>query len=315
VDDSDLPLFQHVKGFVSEEDRAAILSGIALGHDPSSAHFAARTKAIRFVTIIQGKPMAFAQNYFVQNADYNDFSGGLRRVYSLIPSEWIEESGPVGKMVLQFAEYYRIPEKTVILVQIQTSFMRELNRTESITGQGIHTDGADRACIVCLHRGSGIFGPANQFHAKLDGSKPLTEPKILEHGEACFFKDNEVYHYVTPGGCKKGADASAASAPAPSSETQEASVAGATAGAVNQRTIMIMHAPAEIYMMGIENKNNTLGSRVSSVKLRDENEKGTETVEKAEKGADNAAYTSELDYMGLAQSLGSLSLTADRHEY
>jgi hypothetical protein len=37
--------------------------------------------------------------------------------------------------------------------------------------------------------------------------------------------------------------------------------------------MMIMHAPAEIYMQGLPNPNNTLGANESDVKLRGQTER------------------------------------------
>eukprot|EP00927_Polykrikos_kofoidii_P049676 TRINITY_DN43703_c0_g1_i1.p1 TRINITY_DN43703_c0_g1~~TRINITY_DN43703_c0_g1_i1.p1 ORF type:complete len:335 (+),score=23.33 TRINITY_DN43703_c0_g1_i1:134-1138(+) len=278
AEDAHLPSFEHMRSFVPEKERLEMVKCLprVLGYDASSEHFAQREKAIRFITIIQGKAMAFTQNYFVQNADYNDFSGGYRRTYDLIPDEWVvEENGPVGKMCVQFAEYYKIPEKTVILAQIQTSWIPEKQSAShesfaSITGQGIHTDGADRACIVCLHRGARIEGAGNQFHAALDGSAPLCEPLILENGDACYFKDNEIYHYVTRGTVKRSGCSSVEKNQIAGSDADDGSISfGESSNAHDRaRTILIMHAPAELYMIGTGNHRNTLGTRVSVVKLR-----------------------------------------------
>ena len=66
-----------------------------------------------------------------------------------------------------------------------------------MTGQGIHTDGADRAMLVCLHRGDKIEGAENVFHASLDGMEPLCEELPLQNREGLYFKDNSLYHTVT----------------------------------------------------------------------------------------------------------------------
>eukprot|EP00415_Alexandrium_ostenfeldii_P000912 UN0912 len=152
-------------------------------------------------------------------------------------------------MVLKFAAYYKIPDKTVILAQIQSTILNAVyhdDRRLSITGQGIHSDGSDRAVIVGLRRGANV-GASNQFHAKLDGSEPLCEPISLGDGECIFFKDNTVFHYVTPGATKSECSS------------------GCDEGA---RTILLMHAPAEMYLSGQTNRNGKEGVKASSVQLR-----------------------------------------------
>lgn len=247
------PMFEHILDVMSDAERQHILENIVLSDDPSSKHFAKRHKAIRFVTIINGRVQTFTQNYFLQDVEYNDFSGGLRRYYGLINEDLFEPGAPVAKVVLNFAEYYGIPEKTAILIQIQTSYFdkKEYAKTRaSVTGQGIHTDGADRAMLVCLHRGDKLEGAENLFHASLDGTEPLCEELPLQNREGLYFKDNSIYHTVTRAQVGKYQNLEQVS-----------------------RTMMIMHAPAEIYMQGLPNPNNTLGANESDVKLRGQTER------------------------------------------
>mmetsp|Transcript_51271 Transcript_51271/g.81958 ORF Transcript_51271/g.81958 Transcript_51271/m.81958 type:complete len:332 (+) Transcript_51271:39-1034(+) len=254
------PNFEHVVDVMSEAERQHILKNIVLSEDPSSKHFAERHKAIRFATIINGRVQTFTQNYFLQDVEYNDFSGGLRRYYGLINEELFEPGAPVAKVVLNFAKYYGIPEKTAILIQIQTNFFdkKEYAKTRaSVTGQGIHTDGADRAMLVCLHRGEKIEGAANVFHASLDGMEELCDELPLQKREGVYFKDNTIYHTVTR-----------------ASRGEFKNLEQVT------RTMMIMHAPAEIYMQGLSNPNNNLGANESDVKLRDGDK--TERLKKRE---------------------------------
>ena len=118
-----------------------------------------------------------------------------------------------------------------------------------MTGQGIHTDGADRAMLVCLHRGDKLEGAENVFHASLDGTEPLCEELPLQNREGLYFKDNSLYHTVTRAAVGKYQNLEQVS-----------------------RTMMIVHAPAEIYMQGLPNPNNTLGANESDVKLRGQTE-------------------------------------------
>jgi len=246
-------MFEHILDIMSDAERQHILENTVLSEDPSSKHFAKRHKAIRFATIINGRVQTFTQNYFLQDVEYNDFSGGLRRYYGLINEDLFEPGAPIAKVVLNFAKYYGIPEKTAILIQIQTSYFdkKEYAKTRaSVTGQGIHTDGADRAMLVCLHRGDKLEGAKNVFHASLDGTEPLCEELPLQNREGLYFKDNSLYHTVTRAAVGKYQNLEQVS-----------------------RTMMIVHAPAEIYMQGLPNPNNTLGANESDVKLRGQTER------------------------------------------
>ena len=245
------PLFEHIPETMSEEERQHILQHVVLSDDPSSKHFARREKAIRFATVINGRVQTFTQNYFLQDVEYNDFSGGYRRYYALINEELFEPGAPIAKVVLNFAKYYSIPEKTAILIQIQTNIFDQLEGAKSrasVTGQGIHTDGADRAMIVCLHRGELLEGCENVFHGSLNGMEELSDEIPLKDREGLFFKDNSLYHTVTRAGIR-----------GKHKNLEQIS-----------RTSMIMHAPAEIYMQGLSNPNNNLGANEAEVQLRDE---------------------------------------------
>ena len=81
---------------------------------------------------------------------YNDFSGGYRRHYAKIADEFLQEH--LRRPILAFAAYYGLPERGLILLQIQASEIAPgdaaagaRDRAGSVTGQGIHTDGANRA--------------------------------------------------------------------------------------------------------------------------------------------------------------------------
>ena len=75
---------------------------MVLSDDPSSKHFARREKAIRFATIINGRVQTFTQNYFLQDVEYNDFSGGYRRYYALINEELFEPGAPIAQSPVVF---------------------------------------------------------------------------------------------------------------------------------------------------------------------------------------------------------------------
>eukprot|EP00959_Pyramimonas_sp_CCMP1952_P305505 6392841-Pyramimonas_sp.AAC.1 len=144
---------------------------------------------------------------------------------------------------------YDLPDG-VILAQIQRSVFSPqkpgLTRQQSTTGQGIHTDGLNHAMIVNLQRGRHIRGALNQFHGKLDGTEPLCEPTVLGEGVACAFKDNTIFHYVTPGYVSEDG------------------------GAVEDRSrvVMLFHYPGHIVLDGSFNADNAQGTRKSEVQLR-----------------------------------------------
>jgi len=211
---------------------------------------APRNKAIRFVLVYANRLVPLAQDYFQQGECYNDFSGGYKRHFATIDDDTLKTIQPA---VMAFVKHFQLPEKTVILVQIQTSTFQEpvesdvvpWASTKSVTGQGIHTDGHDRAMIVCLGRGSGVHGAENQFHEALDGSSPLCEPKVLQPCHAAAFQDNAIYHYVTPGYAARDAHREDCT-----------------------RTMLIMHDSAECVLWGLPNPNNRLGAKESVLKLR-----------------------------------------------
>jgi len=242
------PKFEFVPGALSQEEIQGIQSFADehLGPDESSVHFMRRKKAIAFVFLLHGRVYSMEQNYFVQNEGYNDFSGGLRRPFAKISDQILQKE--LHAVVLRFAEYNNIPDKAIMLIQIQTSEVDkteegEVRRQLSITGQGIHTDGHEKAMLMCLRR-KNVTGAMNQYYGDLDGKQPLCEPRVLEEGDASFFTDNELYHYVSPAG--------------PADPTEEMA-----------RTMLLMHYPAEDVLVGASSPKNNGGTRESKVKLRE----------------------------------------------
>merc|ERR1712151_363578 len=106
-----------------------------------------------------------------------------------------------------------------MLVQIHTSEAEgsdaDVCTPRSVTGQGIHTD----------------------------GKEPLCTPRILQEGDVSFFKDNELFHYVSPAG--------------PEDPSEDMA-----------RTMLLIHYPAEEVLVGGISPKNDLGTRAAGVKLR-----------------------------------------------
>lgn len=240
------PPFEFYQNVISRESLETVNTYIH-GHkntwDPSSTYFAYRNKMIRFVLFVRGDIFTLEQNYFVQPAGYNDFSGGTKREFQLIPSKIIYAH--LRPIVLQYCNYYQVPDKTVLLLQFNATYPKSFKAQgdmESVSGQGIHTDGAERAALVCFER-SNVNGAANVFHRKLDGSEPLCSPTVLMPGDIVFWKDNEIYHQVLP-----------------IQSTDEHNP--------GCRTVLLIHSPADFVLVGQEMETNTLTTQASLNPLR-----------------------------------------------
>lgn len=229
------PKFAFTKGMITKDGLKQVMDYIVnagLSEDPCSEFFLKRTKHIRFLTTRSSSFDFLERDYFIQNEDYNDFAGGYQRHFGLIPEEMI--NGPLCAVIRFWLQEYAIPEGTTILVQIQRTEVSPNSQRNSVTGQGIHTDGAARAAVACLER-EGVEGAENNFHAALDSSQALCAPTVLDPGDVAIFKDNALYHYVSPAYV-------------------------ATKGVKGFRTTLIFHAPADHYLTGAVYENNNLGS-------------------------------------------------------
>lgn len=92
-----------------------------LGEDPSSKFFIPRQKSIAYIMWIDGHPYALQQNFFLQNAKYNDFSGGYKRYYNIMPDWLIQDH--MKDLLKTFVETYKLPNYACILVQLQKSIV------------------------------------------------------------------------------------------------------------------------------------------------------------------------------------------------
>ncbi|MEO1392189.1 MAG: 2OG-Fe dioxygenase family protein [Cyanobacteria bacterium J06634_5] len=204
-----------------------------LGPDPSSDHFTTRTKNVAYVLCIQGEWFQIRAHCFTQPQQYNDFSGGYKRCYQEMPKTFL--TCPATKKVLNtFKATYNIPDNEPVLVQVQQSHVTADNAGQCLTGQGIHSDGADRAILVCLERDR-IQGAESAIYADLKGVRSLISPFVLQPGQAMLWHDNQVFHHVQPAQVTEGA----------------------THGS---RTVLIAHYPAVHYLNGSINPNNTLAT-------------------------------------------------------
>lgn len=220
------------------ETRDLLASCGSLGSDPSSQHFTKRTKSIAYVMCIEGQWFQLRADFFSQPQQYNDFSGGYKRFYRELPAQFLGCTA-TQKVLSTFQKTYGLPEKELMLVQVQTSHINHNTINQCLTGQGIHSDGADRAMLVCLQRDNVIHAESAIYH-DLNGQRAVLDPFILEEGHGLLWQDNQVFHHV---------------APAHLADTH-------TDGS---RTVLIAHYPAFHYLIGKTNPNNTLGTnQVSS---------------------------------------------------
>ena len=221
-----------------------------LGPDPSSDRFTTRSKNIAYVMCLNGEWYQIRAHCFNQSQDYNDFSGGYKRCYREMPSEFLD--CPATKKVLNaFKAAYRLPDNEPILVQVQTSHVTTDNAGQCLTGQGIHTDGADRAILVCLERNN-VEGAESTIYGDLEGRQSLIEPFVLEEGHAMVWQDNQVFHDVRPARVLDGEGE-------------------------GSRTVLIAHYPAIHYLTGAANPKNTLGTNSVEENKRLRNKVGTAT--------------------------------------
>ncbi|MEL6582126.1 MAG: 2OG-Fe dioxygenase family protein [Cyanobacteria bacterium J06621_12] len=228
----------------SEEASALLASCGELGVDPSSNYFTQRTKNIAYVLSINEQWFQLDAQCFIQAEQHNDFSGGYQRCYQKMPRQFLACEA-TKKVLNAFKSAYNIPDHELILVQVQKSHVTNENAGQCLTGQGIHSDGADRAMLVCLERNN-VAGAKSAIYADLAGKRSLIKPFVLEEGKAMMWHDNHVYHHVQP------------------AEVIESEKEGT-------RTVLIAHYPAIHYLQGTANSNNTLPTQIvdKSRRLRD----------------------------------------------
>ncbi|NEQ50297.1 MAG: 2OG-Fe dioxygenase family protein [Leptolyngbya sp. SIO3F4] len=223
------------------ETNELLLSCGCLGPDPSSQHFTKRTKSIAYVMCIEGQWFQLRADFFSQPQKYNDFSGGYKRFYRELPSDFLQCQA-TQKVLSSFQKSHGIPEKELILVQVQTSHINHHNHTQCLTGQGIHSDGADRAMLVCLQR-ENITHAENAIYRDLSGHRAVLDPFVLKEGHGLLWHDNRLFHYVAPAQLKN-----------PQMD--------------GSRTVLIAHYPAFHYLSGKINPNNTLGTNQVALNKR-----------------------------------------------
>lgn len=203
-----------------------------LGSDPISKTFAKRTKSIAFVICTRGRWFHVHQNFLIQAAGYNNGGGGgFKRYYRELPKEFIQ-SDVTQKLLCKFKDECDIPEGELVIVQVQTNHFSPSEEGKCLTGQGLHSDGANRAILACLSRDN-VEGARNAVFEDAAGKRLLLGPTVLEEGEVMFWEDNSTYHYVEP-------------------------VTLGNPSKPGSRTVLIAHYPAYYAVTGEMNPENTL---------------------------------------------------------
>lgn len=203
-----------------------------LGPDPISKNFAKRTKSIAFVICSRGRWFHVHQDFLIQAAGYNNGGGGgFKRYYKELPKEFIQ-SDVTQKLLGKFKDVCQIPEGELVIVQVQTNHFSASEEGKCLTGQGLHSDGANRAILACLKRDN-VRGARNAVFQDRDAEVLLLGPTVLNEGEVMFWEDNSTYHYVEP------------------ATLDDPSKPGS-------RTVLIAHYPAYYAVTGEMNPENTL---------------------------------------------------------
>lgn len=220
------------KAILSEGQAKDFLS--AMGSLGDDIWLKNRSKSIAYFKVESGRKFStLPHDYFIQPTSYNGtYHGGVMRKYERLPAA-LTNSPLMNKILRSFVDRFKdsIKAGTTILCQVQTS--TEYEDDGDVTGQGIHTDGADMAMILCLER-KNCQGAFNSFYADKEGWDCLMKPRILREGKAVFWKDNKIYHSVS-NLCPTNIDAGPAI-----------------------RTVMILHADGDMFLHGRLNKRNSL---------------------------------------------------------
>ena len=125
IDNKSLEMPFHIYPVISTEDADEVIQFVdngGLGVDPSSKYFMHREKCIRFIITYDETFFCLSQNYFLQASCYNDFSGGYKRIYKLLPESLLQ--GPLKEVILQFIRHNNLPNLSIVLVQLQASYFK-----------------------------------------------------------------------------------------------------------------------------------------------------------------------------------------------
>ena len=229
------PVFKSSRLKITNPQYELVTLAQQLGPDPSLEN---RLKSIRYLMIDRdGLWRKLPYDYFTQDNVYNDNpnQGGLKRYYKLLSDE-VVDSAPFQKILTNFSEHFPQKAGAIVLCQIQTT--TDWGATGDITGQGIHTDGAEEAMIVCLERKNVHPKSAkNALYEDVAGDRVVMRPRALQAAEAIFWKDNEIYHAVS----------------------HIAPLCMEDGPAI--RTVMLLHADSSYLIDGRKNERNKLPGR------------------------------------------------------
>jgi histidine decarboxylase len=132
----------------------------------------------------------------VQPTAFNPVHGDLVRQYAAIPTQLIE-SAPFRALLAAFAAQFDAPRDDVILAQLQ-----RITCCDAALGhpaiEGYHQDGNRYAAIVCVARENIAGATTRLAHDKHGGASSICYERVLQPGDALFFRDDQVFHYTTP---------------------------------------------------------------------------------------------------------------------
>ncbi len=241
--------FAFIRSILDESECQDIIKSAGkLGIDATSKDYTKRYKNIGLMVSVGESWYRLDQDYVEQHSNYNDSSsGGIRRYFTQFPKDF-PNNPSVLKVLNEFKKNFTIPDERIVLVQVQTSHVGK--DIDCLTGQGIHTDGQDVACVTCLHHGRNVKGARSAIFADKNGKDMILGPRALKPGEGLFFTDNKTYHYVEPAWCDHEDDSSDISARVDHDHDGHQ--------CDNERTVMLMHYPAWFVPKGEVNPNNSL---------------------------------------------------------
>ena len=160
-----------------------------LGPDASSqlGKFVERRTSIGFVVHLYRQWFQLNVDHVLQHASYNDFSGGYRRHYRMLPPSFIE-CPATQKVLNEFKSAFHIPTGELVLAQVQSSHIDESNSVPD-TAYNVHVnppnvdqDEPDAVPMVSPDADTG-----KPVHLAVNGLKPRHKAEYSITGQGMSF--------------------------------------------------------------------------------------------------------------------------------
>lgn len=138
-------------------------------------------------------------HFLVGNAAYKHVQGGDAgpRHYEIFSQE-LRESRAMAHLVAKFRELAGdIPPDSAILVQAQRTEYVDKRIPLDITYEGVHSGGGKYAMFFTYLRRK-TAGAENSLHQNEAFESVFWGPEAIEENSYLFFRDEEMYHHVTP---------------------------------------------------------------------------------------------------------------------